>query len=333
MIRWARLFVAVMLVFGTNAQSANDSGVASVNISTYGGGIGHWCLYAAEDQGYLDQAKVKIGNHLTIFGDPNIVNSLLSGEVDIALGSAGTIVPVANGQTDQIVVVAQTEGFPVSIVAPESITSVAQLAGKTIAMQPNNASPSILGAYLIDQLVGKGKWTPLYLGGPDAAHVALVGAGKADAVMVNDPVTLDPALHLHLLTRLVSHPPLVNGPAFATKRFLQARPDAAIRFLAAFSKGCDFLLDTKNRTAAIGYLVNQSHVSPVAAANAYDYYITGTERGQVPPRDARVDVAGFERAVDLLKGAGTITNKAFAAKSAIDMSYLEKGIQMAKSFK
>ncbi len=333
MIRFSRLLVAVMIVFAVSAQSATDVGVQSVNISTYGGGIGHWCLYAAEDQGYLEQAKVKIGNHLTIFGDPNIITSLLSGDVDIALGSAGTIVPAANGQTDQIVIIAQTEAFPVSLVAPEAITSVSQLAGKTIAMQPNNASPSILGAHLIDGLIGKGKWTPLYLGGPDAAHVALLGTGKADAAMVNDPVTLDPALHLHLLTRLVSRPSLVNGPAFATRHFLQTRPDAAIRFLAAFSKGCNFLLDPRNRTAAIGYLVNQSHVSPAAAENAYEYYVAGPLRGQVPPRDARVDVAGFERAVDLLKAAGTITNKAFDPKSIIDTSYLSKGIQMASSFK
>lgn len=329
-----RWLAALLLVVATSAQAPNDAnGVASINISTYGGGIGHWCLYAAEDEGYLDQAHVKIGNHLTIFGDPNIISSLLSGDVDIALGSAGTIVPVANGQTDQIVVIAETEAFPVSLVAPEAITSVAQLAGKTIAMQPRNASPSILGGELIDRLVGKGKWTPLYLGGPDSAHVALVGAGRADAAMVNDPVTLDPALHLHLVARLTSRPAFVNGPALATKRFLQSRPDVAVRFLAAFSKGCDFLLDPKNRAAAIGFLVNDSHVSPEAATGAYDYYVAGPARGQVPPRDARIDMAGFSKAVEQLKAGGSITNKAFDPASVVDTSYLERGIKMAASFK
>lgn len=333
MTRLIRLIVAALMVAGTSAQSASTAGIATVNISTYGGGIGHWCLYAAEDQGYLEQAKVKIGNHLTIFGDPDIICSLLSGDVDIALGSSGTIVPVANGQTDQIVVLAQTEGFPVSIIAPESVTSMSQLAGKTIGLGPNNASPSILGAHLIDGLLGKGKWTPLYLGGPDVAHLAMIGAGKADAAMVNDPVTLDPTLHLHVLVHLTSKPALVNGPAFASKRFLQAHPDTAVRFLAAFSKGCDFLLDPKNKAAAIGFLVSQSHVSPGAAADAYDYYVGSAARGETPPRDARIDLTGFSAAVDLLKASGAITNKAFDPKSVIDQSYLEKGIQMARTFK
>lgn len=333
MKRGLRVLIALLLVVAATAQAPDTSGFASINISTYGGGIGHWCLYAAEDEGYLDQAKIKIGNHLTIFGDANIIASLLGGDVDVALGSTGTIVPVANGQTDQIVVIAETEAFPVSLVVPDSITSPAQLVGKTITMQPRNASPSILGGELIDRLVGKGKWTPLYLGGPDAPHVALIGAGKADAAMVNDPVTLDPALHVHVLTHLTSRPAYVNGPAFATKRFLQTKGDVAARFLAAFSKGCDFLLDPRNRAASIGFLVDKSHVSPAAATEAYDYYVAGPARGQVPPRDARIDMAGFVAAIDQLKAAGTITNKGFDPKSVIDTSYLERGIRLARSFK
>jgi ABC-type nitrate/sulfonate/bicarbonate transport system substrate-binding protein len=326
--------IAVALLIALNAgvgqpALAQGSDVATLNIATYGRGIGPWCLYVAQSRGYLDEARVKVGDQLSLFGDPNIINALVSGQVDVAIASTGTVVPLANGQTDQIVAIAGSEGYPVSLIAPDSVTSPAQLVGKTISMPPNNTSLTIIGTKQIDALIGKGKWNAIYSGGNDAAHFALVAAGKADAVMVNDPVTLDPSAHLHLLARLNGRQSYFNGPLLASKNFLRSKPDAAIRFLAAFAKGCNYILDPKNKASAIDILVKNSGVSPESCAAAYDFYVAGPQRGHTPPRDARIDEQGFANTIELLKEAGTITNQAFDPKTAIDNSYLDRALKLA----
>lgn len=331
-----RSLVAVVAIAATCVGPAFAQGpgaVEELNVATYGRGIGPWCLYVAQDRGYLDQARVKIGQQMSLFGDPSFISALVSGQTDIAIASTGTVVPIANGQTDQIVVVAASEGYPVSLVAPDTVTSPAQLVGKTISMPPQNTSLTIIGTKQIDALVGKGKWNAIYSGGNDAAHFALLAGGKAQAVMVNDPVTLDPSAHLHLLARLNAGQAYLNGPLLASKTFLKNKPEAAIRFLAAFAKGCNFILDPKNRAAAIDSLVKGSGVSREACTAAYEFYVAGPQRGHTPPRDARLDSKGFAATIALLKDAGTVTNKAWDPRSAIDESYLDRALKLAATLR
>ena len=326
--------VALVLLLGMSpvppvlAQGA-PAGVETVNLATYGKGIGPWCLYAAQEQGYLEQAHVQIGQWNVMFGDPLITTALVSGQADIALTSIGTLLPLANGQTDQLAIIAGNEGYPGSLIAPDSVTSPSQLAGKTIGMPQNNTSLAIIGANQIDALIGKGKWDAIYSGGSDQSHLELLVAGKVQAVMVNDPVTLDPTLHFHIVARLNAGQSYTNGAAIAGKNFLKTKPEAAVRFLAAYAKGCNFILDPKNRATAIATLIKGSGSSPESCAQAYDFYVLGPQRGHTPPRNASIDEKGLAAAVGLLKKAGTITNAAWDPKSAIDGSYLDRALKLA----
>ena len=110
---------------------------------------------------------------------------------------------------------------------------------------------------------------------------------------------------------------------------MQAKPDAAVRFLAAFAKGCNFILDPKNRVAAVDILASVTGVSHEACDAFYDYYVVGAQRGHTPPKDARLDEKGFTNTIDLMKDDGLITNKAFDPKTAIDDSYLDKALKLA----
>lgn len=311
------------------APTVAQTDIPSVNVATYGKGAGEWCMYVAQQKGYFDQAKVKLGQWLVVFGDPNIVNALVSGQVDMAVSSTGAILPVANGETDQVVAIGGSESYPVSLITSDTITSPAQLVGKTVSMPPKNTSLEIIGTRQIDNIVGAGKWTAIYLGGADATHLALIGAGKAQGVLVNDPVTLDPDLHLHVLARLNGGQSMFNGPLMASKRFLQNNPQAAIRFLAAFAKGCNFILDPKNKVEAVNILASATGVAHGPCQDFYDYYVAGPQRGKTPPKDARIDAAGFANTIQLMKDAGVITNKVFDPKSVIDTSYLDKALKLA----
>ncbi|MGA2395403.1 MAG: ABC transporter substrate-binding protein [Candidatus Lustribacter sp.] len=309
------------------AQGAPET----ITVGTFGQGIGPWCFYVAQDRGFFDQAGVKVTNRITLYGDAPIISALVSRQVDVVFGGTGTLVPQANGQTDQIVVVGGGEGYPVSLVAPDSITSPAQLVGKTIDMPDKSSSLTIIGTKQVDALVGKGKWNPIYSGGANAAHFALIAGGQVQAVLVNDPVTLPPDQHLHILARLNAGQAYNNGPILTTKAFLHDKPQAAIRFLAGIAAGCNFILNPKNRTAAIDILAKDSEVDRDSCALAYDFYVTGPQRGRTPPADARLDRKAYAAAVQLLKEAGTITNTSWDPMSVVDESYLDQALKIARN--
>jgi len=313
---------AASLLFATSAGEP-----LTLNLAEYGSGIGSWCVYGAQDQDAFTKAGIKLDNILTLTGDPNIVSALLSGQADIAMGSVGSIVPVANGQTDQIVIIASSEGAPVSLVTAKSVTAPAQLAGKTIALPAHNTSNELIGEALLDQLLGAGKWTPLYVGGTASARIAAIAAGKADAAFVNDPVDLRTLPDYRVLTRFGARQIYLNGPVLSTRNWLRDHHEAAVRFLAAYAKGCNFILDPKNRQAATGLLVTRAAMPEPIAAEVYGYYVAGPARGKSPPRDGKLDLAGLAATIDVLKKAGIITNPAFDYRSAVDTRYLEEALR------
>lgn len=318
---------ALAVVLATTAGDAQTQ--VSINLAEYGSGIGPWCVYAAQDENIFAKAGVRFGNVIQIIGDPNIVSALISGQSDIAIGSAGSIVPVANGQTDQLLVIAASEDSPVALVTPDEVTSVGQLAGKTIALPQHNSSNSAIGEALLDEIVGKGKWTPLYIGGATAPRLAAVQTGKAAGAYINEPADLDGLGPYHILTRFGSRLRYFNGPVLSTRAWLRNNPDAAIRFLWAFAKGCDYILDRKNRQSAIDLLAKHTPIREQVAAEIYDYYVAGPARGRNPPQDGRIDLQGFANTIGVLKNAGIITNKDFDFRSAVDSSYLDRALKIS----
>jgi ABC-type nitrate/sulfonate/bicarbonate transport system substrate-binding protein len=332
--RSARTLAAVVCAFAMPIDAgvpalAQTANVETINVGTFGQGIGPWCIDVAQDRGFFDQAGVKVASTIVLYGDAPIISALISRQVDIVFAGTGTLVPQANGQTDQIAVVGGGEGYPVSLVAPDSITSAAQLVGKTIDMPDKSSSLTIIGTKQVDALVGKGKWNAIYSGGANAAHFALLAGGQVQAVLVNDPVTLPPDQHLHILARLNAGQAYNNGPILTTKAFLQAKPQAAIRFLAGVAAGCNYILNPKNRTVSIDILSKYSEVDREACAQAYDFYVAGPQRGRTPPFDARLDRKAYVAAVNLLKEAGTVTEKNWDPLSVVDESYLDKALKIA----
>jgi ABC-type nitrate/sulfonate/bicarbonate transport system substrate-binding protein len=330
----ARVLLTCLLAL-TCAESSNaqtspspSADLKTVNLALYGTTLGDWCVYAAESQNYFTKAGIRIGNKLFLSGDPAIVSAITSGQADIASGGTASIIPVANGQTDQIVIIGGVEGSPVSLISPNNITAPAQLAGKTIALPAHNTSNEAIGTALVNTYVGKGKWTPLYIGGASTGRLAAVTAGQATAAYINDPSDLAEVPELHTLTHFGASQHLYgNGGVLSTRKWLHDNPDAAMRFMAAFAKGCNYVIDLKNRATAIDLLVKGGPLSVRSATSAYDYYVAGPFRGNTPPANAKLDIQAFGNSVQLLKDGGQITNPAFDYHSVIDLSFLDKALK------
>jgi len=320
--------LAVSSAASSDAQTTGPSDLKTVNVALYGTTLGDWCLYAAESQNYFTKAGVRIGNKIFLSGDPAIVSALVSGQADVAAGGTASILPVANGQTDQIVVIGGVEGSPVSLIAPNATTSPAQLVGKTIALPAHNTSNEAIGTALVDTYVGKGKWTPLYIGGASTGRLAAVTAGLAAAAYINDPSDLADLPDLHTLTHFGASQHLYgNGGVLSTRKWLHDNPEAGVSFMAAWAKGCNYVIDLKNRAQIIDLLVKNGPLSVRAATSAYDYYVAGPFRGNTPPPNAKLDVQAFANSVQLLKDGGQITNTSFDYRTVIDLSYWEKALK------
>jgi ABC-type nitrate/sulfonate/bicarbonate transport system substrate-binding protein len=301
-----------------------------INLAAYGSGIGPWCVYAAQDQNFFKEAGVSVDSLLSISGDPNLVSALISGQVDIALAGAATIVPAANGQTDQLVVIAADEDSATALAVDDSITSAAQLAGKTIAINAKSTGTEVVGSAQIDDLVGKGKWTPLYLGGGEGGRLVALQTGRVSAAYISDPADIAGLGHFHIMTRFANQKRYNNGPLVSTRNWLKSHPDAAVHFLAAFARGCNYILDPKNRANSIALLAKNKPVRESLAAESYDYYVAGPSRGITPPRDAKLNLQAWENAVQALKDQDVITNKTFDARSIVDTSYLDRALKLLR---
>lgn len=324
----AAFTLVLALAIPSAASVAQTSApVYEINLAAYGSGIGPWCVYAGQDQNFFSAAGVHIASLISVSGDPNLVGALTSGQVDIALAGASTIVPVANGQTDQLVVIAGDEDSATALAAGNAITSAAQLVGKTIAINAKSTGTEVVGSAQLDDLVGKGKWTPLYLGGGESGRLVALQTGRAAAAYISDPADIAGLGPFHILTRFAGQKRYNNGPLVATRDWLKSHPDAAVRFLTAFARGCNYLLDPKNRSNAIALLAKNKPVRDASAAESYDYYVAGPDRGQTPPRDARLDMTAWANAIQALKDEGVITNKDFDARSVVDMSYLDRALK------
>ncbi len=317
----------------TVAQTNAAPDLKTVNIATYGSTLGSWCIYGAQQGNYFAKAGIRIGNSVVLYGDPAIVSALTSGQADIVTAGAASVIPAANGQSDQLVVLGSSEGSPVSLISPPSITSPAQLVGKTIALPAHNTSNEAIGTALINGYVGKDKWKPLYIGGASTGRLAAVVSGQAAAAYINDPVDRGDFNGMHTLTHFGASQKLYNnGLVMSTRNWLKANPDTAVRFMGALAKGCDYILDPKNRAQAIDLLAKGGPLSVAAATDAYEYYAAGPFRGNTPPVDARLDPKAFANAIQVLKDEQIISNPAWDYHSVIDFSYLDKAIKTPSLF-
>jgi ABC-type nitrate/sulfonate/bicarbonate transport system substrate-binding protein len=324
----AGLALSCSLTLGAVVPGQAQPDVKTINVAMYGATLGSWCIYAAQAANYFAKAGVRIGSLIALSGDPAIAASLISGQVDIATGGTASLIPVANGQTDQLTVIGGVEGSPVSLIAPDAVTSPAQLVGKTIALPAHNTSNEAIGTALVNRFVGKGKWTPLYIGGASTGRLAAVSGSLAAAAYINDPADFSELTGMHTLTHFGADQRLYgNGGVLSTRKWLHDNPDAAIRFMAAFAKGCNFVNDLKNRAQTIDLLAKGGQISVRAATDAYDYYVAGPFRGNTPPENAKLDVTAFANSVQLLKDEGIITNASWDPRSVIDAFYLDKALK------
>jgi ABC-type nitrate/sulfonate/bicarbonate transport system substrate-binding protein len=137
-----------------------------------------------DQNGFAANYGIKLG--LQTAPGPEALASLQSGKTDFVLTNQATVLSAVNSGAHLRIVAGYSMTFPTAIVSKTSITTVAQLAGKTIAVSTLGDVPQIYtNAYLIGSGLVDPKSVKWAGAGNNSNAMAYLTGGRADAAWVN----------------------------------------------------------------------------------------------------------------------------------------------------
>lgn len=221
-------------------EAASDSSSETVTIG-YSAWPGWFPLAVAEDQGFFDDVGLDV--ELEFFADYTAsLDALVAEQVDInAQTLSDTIFAVSSGADQKVVVVGDNSTGNDAIICDESIGSIPELEGKTVAAEAGVVDHFLLLQGLAteglteDDIDFQGVKT-------DAAAAAFAG-GEFDCVGVFAPFTLQ-ALERpgsKVLFSSADFPGVIPDHFVATAAFAEEHPDLVQKFVEAWYMTLDFI--------------------------------------------------------------------------------------------
>ena len=180
---WRRAAVAgggsAATTAGSTGGSADAAGGATLKVG-YSAWPGWFPLAVAEQEGIFEEAGVDV--ELTFFADYiSSLDALVAGSIDVNTQTLNdTIFAVAAGSEQRIFVTNDNSTGNDAVICDASITSVADLAGKTIAAEPGVVDHFLLLQGLADRRHDRGRHRVLGL--PTDAAAAAFAGGEFDCV-------------------------------------------------------------------------------------------------------------------------------------------------------
>lgn len=212
-------------------------------------------LYVALDEGFfasegLDVEAVKLGSPALI------VNGLVAGSLDASANVAWlTLLSAESRGGGMLVHAAQLDcsDQPISFILVRSdspFTSVSELSGKRVALEPGNAYTR----FLLDRLAekyGVSNWSLVPM--ETQLQLTALQAGSVDAVFALEP-TATVGETMGVARVLLSGPQpqvmgdvAVGGPFLLSQKFVASRPDAAYRYSRAIDRAISFIEANESR--------------------------------------------------------------------------------------
>jgi len=200
----------------------------------------------AEKQGLsLEMSQVKT--------DAIGLKALIAGELDSYDGTIGGTVMAAARGAEVKLIGCHWPGLPHGIFTKAGVTSVAELRGKTFAISTPSSLPDLLAKAALAKFgiaANEVKFANL---GADLDRYKALAVGVVDATVVSGeyaPIATTQGLKLLLPGREVL-PNYMRLCYFSTARALQARHEAAVRFMAAEMAALRYALSHREETIAL----------------------------------------------------------------------------------
>ncbi|MGN6578666.1 MAG: ABC transporter substrate-binding protein [Bordetella sp.] len=282
--------------------------------------IGFWPVaaglpfFAAVDKGYFKDAGLDV-EPLKFASAQQVIEAILAGRAEgSANGTASAALALgeiaqpgllkifcANPTNEKYVL----DEFLVAKDSP--IQSIAELKGKRVASGPG--VQNVVLAQTVLERAGAGKMNVTEL--PIGQHVAALAAGQIDAVYTLEPTGtvgrlngITRTLEVGVIAKYVLGDPMApwfGGSASLTTEFIKKQPEAARKFIAAYTRGVDLVKNKPDeaRPSLKGYTA-----------------ISDALTGQVPMSDYLLssdfkpsDVAYFQKFFDLFYDKGIFSKR------------------------
>ena len=263
-----------------------------------------------------------------------MAKDLYAGNFDLALTAADNMIAYNEGQgetdlggTPDFVVLFGVDPGMLQIMAAPQIKSLADLKGKTIAV---DAMTSGFAFVLFDALNKQGiavtdaKWDKV---GGGAQRLQALLEGKQDATLLNAP--LDIAAEAKGFVNLQDASQALGayqGISGATRRgAAAAKRTEIVAFIRAFKESMDWLTAPANREEAIGLLTKNMRGMERPQAELAYAKLLDPKLGMF--RDLRIDPEGMKTVLRLRGAYGTPRKDLKEASAYIDESFLKEALK------
>jgi len=278
-----------------------------------------WPIYLAQDGGFFRQEGLKV-TVIAGGGPTQVIQALASGGTNMADdGTDSYIAAVAHGLPIKMIA-PQFQTMPYQLVVQPSITSWAQLKGKSVTLGTKKDVTAI-AFYRMAEVAAHMKDTDfsLVVGGTSNARYAALISGNVQGAMLSQPFDLlANAKGMRTLASASDY--FKNNWMFTAlavnTQWAASHRDTIVKVVRAFRKGIAW--GYKHRAEAIAALINATHVDRNIAEQAYDLDF-GKWKAFDPQQ--RINVPAVQNIANIMVQEGDISS-APSIQSMFDLSYV-----------
>jgi ABC-type nitrate/sulfonate/bicarbonate transport system substrate-binding protein len=328
----ALVLVCVALVAGgrCEAQGTPPAAPKTVRVIAFGGG---WNLpiWAAQRQGFFERQGLAVQLAFTP-SSGFLIEGLMADRFEIGLASIDNLVAYQEGQgdgaplrdPDLFAFMGADNGF-LSLVAAPSIASVADLRGRTLAVDSlNTGFAFVLRELLQKSGIAEGDVTFARGGATDIRYRDLL-AGKYDATLLRTPFDILAAERgYRVVATADTLGPYLGTSGLARRSWARANEATLVGFLRAYRDSVAWLAEPANREVAEALLVaNIRDMTPALAKGAAAKLLA--EPGGLLRR-LEIEPAALRTVLALRAKYGQPRKLLGDVDRYVDMSYREKAL-------
>jgi len=273
-------------------------------------------LLVANDKGFF-QKEGLIVEPIRISSAPTTYQTLISGDVDAAVGAPTGLLPSHAQGADVVTLGSWDNLVPYVWVTREKITDIRELRGKKVGVNRAGSKPWLIIHVLLQDagLDPVRDLTLLQMGGGSQERVSALMRGGIDATLAD--ALLEPIMVKRGFFVLRGKPtPFMNAPIAAKRSYLAGQRSTVKKFVKAFSDATRYLVDNKEGTMRpLTKLLNSNDVDVVDFA--YQYLHSNSDATLYPPDGAVNNLIRMSDYMD--KKLGSIS-----ANRVVDLSILDE---------
>lgn len=302
------MFTRASVILVSAALSAQSAHAADpITVGTVGSASAIlWPVFIGMKKGFYAEQDLKV-DLVFVQSSAQTIQQLTAGALDITM-STGLVDPIRAIDKGAPIAIARVEvqAPPYSLVAKESIKSLAALKGKTISLGgPKDITRIYVERMLAPNGVKAGEFDMVFAGATSARASALL-SGAVDAAILLPPFNFQAtAAGFNDLGKTVDYVKDLPFSGTVVNVSWAKDHDAVLqRMIVAHNKSVAWFEDDHNRAEAIQMLVAESGLKPEEVEKSYDFF----RKGQFFEPTGKVSKAKLQALADTLAGLGDLSN-------------------------